>query len=370
RVAVEGEERKAVAYPDLTGPVAAGDRVTLNTTATALGLGSGGFDFVVAADGERSQDPPAPGHLMKLRYTPLQVKVLSVEEEASPYRAEFEACASLAGTPVVVGTLHSQLAPVCLAIRHFAGEGCRVVYVMTDGAALPLAWSETVDRLKREGLLAATVTVGNAFGGDFEAVNKFSGLLAAKAAAVADVIAVAMGPGIVGTGTLWGHTGLEQGEWINAVHILGGTAIAVPRVSFADPRERHRGVSHHFLTALTKVALAPALVPVAVAEGAGEMEVAGTLEAAFAQPGCARHSVKRVEASFLPHLLEGKAWAAQTMGRGYAEDPAPFLAAAAAGRLAAELWRDSRSVTERSAAPEHPARWEGAVPRGKRQPLQ
>ncbi len=338
-VSVEGEERPAVAYPALSGPVSVGDRVTLNTTATALGLGSGGYDFVVAVDGERSADPAPGGHLLKLRYTPLQVKVLSVEEEASPHRAALAACDSLDGLPVVVGTLHSHLAPVCLAIRRFAGERCRVVYVMTDGGALPLAWSRTVDRLRRQGLVAATVTVGHAFGGDFEAVNKFSGLLAAKAAARADVAVVTMGPGIVGTGTTWGHTGLEQGEWINAVNVLGGRAIAVPRLSLADPRPRQRGVSHHFLTALTRVARMPAVVPLPSVGGQAEELLRRRLEEAFAGPESPPHVLQAVDTSFFPDLLAGQEWAAESMGRTYADDPAAFLGAAAAGRLAAELWR-------------------------------
>ncbi|MGE5553185.1 MAG: DUF3866 family protein [Betaproteobacteria bacterium] len=337
-VAVEGEERPAVVYPALSGPVEVGDRVTLNTTATALGLGSGGYDFVVAVDGERSADPAPSGHLMKLRYTPLQVKVCSVEEEASPYRAELDACESLGGLPVVVGTLHSQLAPACLAVRHFAGEGCRVAYLMTDGGSLPLAWSRTVDRLRREGLLAATITVGQAFGGDFEAVNKFSGLLAAKVAARADIVVVAMGPGIVGTGTIWGHTGLEQGEWINAVNTLAGTAIAVPRLSFADPRPRHRGVSHHFVTALARVARTPAVVPVPSLGGREEEVIRRRLEEAFATPDSPPHAVVAVDTSFFPQLLAGREWAGESMGRGFHDDPAAFLGAAAAGRLAAEFW--------------------------------
>ncbi|MGE5508307.1 MAG: DUF3866 family protein [Chitinophagales bacterium] len=342
RVLVEGAERPAAAYPALSGPVAPGDVVTLNTTATALGLGSGGYDFVVAVDGERSADPPAPGHIMKLRYTPLQVKVLSVEEEESPHHAALDQCESLEGLPVVVGSLHSQLVPAVLGVRRFAGAGCRVVYLMTDGGALPLAWSETVDRLRREGLLAATITVGQAFGGDFEAINKFSGLLAAKVAAGADVAVVTMGPGIVGTGTRWGHTGLEAGEWVNAVAALGGSPIAVPRLSFGDARERHRGVSHHFLTALGRVARAPAVVPVPVMGGGRDEEVWDTLTEAFAAPGCPPHELRRVDASFLAEALAATGWEPTSMGRGFAADPAPFLGAAAAGRVAAEAWLAGR----------------------------
>lgn len=351
-VAVEGTERPAAAYPDLCGPVAPGDRVILNTTATALGLGSGGYDFVVAVEGDRAVDPPPAGHLMKLRYTPLQAKVLGVEEETGPCREEFAACADLAGLPVVVGTLHSHLAPVCLAVRHFAGEGCRVAYVMTDGGALPLAWSETVARLREEGLLSATITVGNAFGGDFEAVNKFSGLLAARACARADVAVVAMGPGIVGTGTTWGHTGVEQGEWVNAVNVLGGQPIAVPRLSFTDPRPRQRGVSHHFLTALARVARTPAVVPVPRLGGREEETIRRRLEEAFAAPGSPPHALTPVDVSFFAGVVEGREWAARSMGRDYVSDPATFLGAAAAGRLAGELvkrCRTSRTVETRPA---------------------
>lgn len=344
-VEVEGTERPAVAYPELSGPVGPGDRVTLNTTATALNLGSGGFDFVVAVDGERSLDLAPGGHLMKLRYTPLQVRVCCAEEEQSPFRERLDGCESLDGLPVAVATLHSQLAPVCLAVRHFAGEGCRVVYVMTDGGSLPLAWSRTVERLRSAGLLAAVVTVGHAFGGDFEAVNKFSGLLVAKACAGADVAVVAMGPGIVGTGSTWGHTGIEQGEWVNAVNVLGGQPIAVPRLSFADPRPRQRGVSHHFLTALSRVARTPAVIPLpTLGEGEAQLVRESLLEA-FGVPGCPQHEVVEVDASFFPPLLEGREWAAQSMGREFASDPAAFLGAAAAGRVAAGMWL-SRSGAE------------------------
>lgn len=356
-VEVDGEQRPSVVYPELSGAVAAGDRVTLNTAATALGLGSGGYDFVVAVDGERAVDLPGAGHIMKLRYTPLQFPVLAAEEEESPCRPALDACASLAGLPVVVGTLHSQLAPACLAVRHFGGRRCRVVYVMSDGGALPLAWSRTVERLRDEGLLDATVTVGHAFGGDYESVNKFSGLLTAKACAEADIAVVAMGPGIVGTGTTWGHTGVELGEWVNAVNVLGGRPIAVPRLSFADSRPRHRGVSHQFLTAVARVARTPALIPLPSLGGPEGEEVRRRLEEALAQEGCPPHELREIDTEFFAPLLAGREWAAVSMGRQFAHDPAGFLAAAAAGRLAAELWAGSCGVS--SGSPQSPGGSEG-----------
>ena len=87
--------------------------------------------------------------------------------------------------------LHSQVACVALAFAAKA-PGRRLVFVMTDSASLPLALSDLVPTLP----LAATVTCGQAFGGDYEAVDVTSGLLAVEA----DAYVVGPGPGVVGTG--------------------------------------------------------------------------------------------------------------------------------------------------------------------------
>src|SRR3982751_2385172 len=79
-VEVEGQERPAIAYPDLTGHVAEGDTVILNTTATDLALGTGGWDFVVAVEGATTGKADLAGRVMKARYTPLQTAVATVEE--------------------------------------------------------------------------------------------------------------------------------------------------------------------------------------------------------------------------------------------------------------------------------------------------
>src|SRR5947199_4849752 len=84
----------------------------------------------------------------------------------------------------------------------------------------------------------------------------------ARVAAGADIIIVSQGPGNTGTATPYGFTGVDQGMAINAVATLEGTPIAVARVSFADPRPRHRGMSYHTVTVLDRIALVPALVPI------------------------------------------------------------------------------------------------------------
>ena len=101
----------------------------------------------------------------------------------------------------------------------------RVVYVMTDGAALPLALSDLVaDLLRATGLLDVTVTAGHAFGGDHEAVNVPSALDVAVRLAGADVVVVGMGPGVVGTASDLGTTAVEAGPILDAASRLGGRA--------------------------------------------------------------------------------------------------------------------------------------------------
>jgi len=336
-VEVEGKSALAWNYPSLTGKASPGDEVYLNATAVELGLGSGGYHFVIANLTKIPSTQKKEGHIIKLRYTPYQLQVLSVEEEVSPYRRELESFQSLSGTPVIVGELHSMLAPAVAGCLAGSEEKVRIVYVMTDGAALPLQLSKSVRELKEKGMLSGTVTTGHAFGGDLEAVNIYSALIAAFAVFHADVIIVTMGPGIVGTGTRWGTTALEQGEIINAVNVLGGRPIAIPRMSFADPRPRHRGVSHHTLTALGEVALSPAWVPLPelppdqLALVKQQLKEGGVLKKH-------RVVVRNGEAALC--YLEKKGIMVQSMGRKPSDDPAFFLSAGAAGLVAAEFLKE------------------------------
>ncbi len=338
-VAVEpsGAEARALGYDDLIGPLAAGDRVVLNTTAVALGLGTGGLHLVMAridGDGELGGDAEGPGHLMKARYTPAQVRVLAVEEEASPHRAAVEAVTDLAGLPVVCAELHSMVPVVAAAVRA-AGADLTVAYVMTDGAALPLAFSRLAAEMRGCGLVAGIVTAGQAFGGDLEAITLYSGLAAAKAVLGADVVVVAQGPGGAGTGTTFGYSGTQVAEALNAVAALGGRPIACLRMSVADLRERHRGVSHHSLTALGRLTLArvtvalPVLDPALGALVGQQLKEAGVVE---------RHELVAVHPQHDPvELLAAWNLTVTTMGRGPDNDPVFFEAAAAAGALAAQM---------------------------------
>ncbi len=313
-VRVEVDGAPCVAYPRLTGPVAVGDEVLVNVQARELGLGSGGFD-VLYANLTRGLDLPADGgaHVIKLPYTPVQAAAPHAEEETSLPEA-------LGGLPVVCCSLHSQLAPVCAGI----GGGVRVAYVQLPGGALPVSLSDTVRGLKERGLVEVAVAAGACLDGDVQCVTAASALVWAVAQGFGAVIC-GIGPGIVGTGSPFGHGGMAAADAANAASALGGSPIMAMRVSEADERTRHRGVSHH-----SRAVLELCLGRVAVAWPAGspaptwlepreEVDVAGWETACEGLP--------------LSH-----------MGRSPAEDPFFFATAFAAGRLARGIER-AGSVT-------------------------
>ncbi|MEN6348613.1 MAG: DUF3866 family protein [Syntrophomonas sp.] len=330
---IEGRENKCISYPDLVGEIRPGDEVMVNTTAVSLKLGSGGYHFIISNLSSRGREMNPGGHIMKLRYTPMQLKVLSVEEEDSPHRTVMQEAESLDNIPVLVGTLHSMLAPICI---YLAGKSLQVAYLMTDGAALPLAFSENVAWLKKQGLLVGSVTCGHAFGGDLEAVNVYSGLLAARKVLQADVIIVSMGPGIVGTGSKWGFTGVEQGEILNAVEALKGIPVGVPRISFADSRKRHQGISHHTLTVLSQVCRVKAIVPLPLLE---EDKMSHLLEQLRLAGLMEKHSFCLEDEPLVLEMLKESELKISTMGRGIEEEKEFFLALGAAARTAERLHR-------------------------------
>lgn len=326
---------RAVAFTELAGRCDVADRVLVNTTAVDLALGTGGLHFVVARGTSPegvAVDRSSGGHIMKLRYTPLQLDVASVEEQDGPHHDVMRAAESLHGMPVACCGLHSQVPLVAAAVKH-ADPNLKVAFVMTDGAALPFSLSDIARSSRDAGLLDTAITTGQSFGGDLEAVNLHSGLLAARHVARSDVAIVAIGPGVVGTATPFGHGGIAQGEALNAAAVLRGVPVAVLRVSFADARSRHHGVSHHTLAALGRIALAPAVVPVpALPE-----EYAETIDEALEGAGVwERHRRFPTRAGSVPAPgLRGVE--VRTMGRGQHDDPAFFASAFAAGEACARL---------------------------------
>jgi len=280
----------AIYHRDLTGPVEVGDEVLVNVQARELGLGSGGFDVVYANLTRGLELPPDEGaHVMALPYAPGQWAVRHAEEDGGLADA-------LDGMPVVLCTVHSQVAPAWAALRDVSA-----IYLQVAGGALPLELSDTVRALA----WAGRVSVAPCFGGDARCVSVASALL--WAAARGEVAVCSVGPGIVGTGTRFGHGAVSLAEAANVAEALGGVPILAARISDADERERHRGLSHH-----TQDVLDLAL---------GELEVSSPEDGDGWREAC----------SGLP---------LSHMGRGPDDEPSHFAAAFGAGRLAAARLRN------------------------------
>ncbi|HEX7056085.1 MAG TPA: DUF3866 family protein [Bacilli bacterium] len=354
-----GDVGLALHYADQHLPeLRQGSMVLLNTTAVSLKLGTGGYHFVAAVlDGSGvAKSPPAierqSGHMMKLRYTPLQRAVQAAEETVSPFHGLFSRDARLDGMPVLLGELHSML-PICACWIKHAAQSCasksapgggaavkplKVAYVMTDGGALPLAFSKHVAVLREREYIAATVTYGHAYGGDLETINKFTGLLAAKHAARCDIAIVAMGPGIAGTGTAFGHSGVEVGELVNAVSLLGGVPIVIPRISFAETRKRHLGLSHHFLNTLGAIALRSAVIPLPAAMAEEKKRIVSEqLRAAGLDEKHQPVWMGRPGRAELALALADYPLRVTTMGKDLVHDPDFFLGVGAAAEYARGL---------------------------------
>jgi hypothetical protein len=333
-----GGPERAYGLTQLTGPVAVGDRVVVNTTAVELGLGTGGWHVIHWNLAREAWSERGPGHVIKVRYTSLQADVGSAEEHAAAL-AEVE---SVDGMPVVVAGLHSQLAAVAAAFKATVSQqgrpDARLAYVMTDGAGLPLALSDLVAALRERALVDVTITCGHAFGGDHEAVSVFSALAVARHLAGADATVVVMGPGVVGTGTRLGFSALEVGPALDAAAALGGVPVACLRASFADPRPRHRGLSHHSATALRLACRSRVILPLPLVGGEEEARLRADLAASGLD---ARHDVVDVAPGDILGLLAGHGLEVQSMGRPAAADPVLFACGAAAGILAAGRLYDS-----------------------------
>lgn len=309
----DGADARAYCLTQLTGDVAVGDRIVCNTTAVELGLGTGGWHVVHWNLSRTELTQPGPDHVMKMRYTSLQFDAGTSE------LVHADAPTTLDDTPVVVCQVHSQMGIVAATIAALR-PGTSVAYVMTDGASLPIVMSDLVADLRERQMIDATITAGHAFGGDFEAVTVHSALTLAASVADAEIVIVAMGPGVVGTGTKFGTTAIEAAGVLDAVDALGGIPILCIRASDGDGRERHQGVSHHTQTVIELTRSAPVVAPVP-------------------------HEVRLLEGVVLSEadtpdiaaILDAAGLRITTMGRDLSQDRLFFDAAATAAAVAVSL---------------------------------
>jgi len=320
----DGDERAAIAYQGLTGPVEEGDDVVVNVEAQDLALGSGGFDVVHAnltrgLDGEGTPD----AHVMKLNYTPLQHAVVPVEEG-------LEIAPSALGLPVAVLGLHGQLPPAAFALSHRA-PAARVGFLQTAGGALPGQHSGVVAELIERGMISDHVTVAPSFGGPHEAVTLEGALHAAVERLGWEGALIGPGPGIIGSASAFGHGGMEALHSAHSAIALGCRVTLAPRMSSGDPRERHRGLSHHSAAVLALL-LRPVDVP--VASGISSEARAQLERAAATDVG---HRLLGVDVDGLLRSYAQSGLPTRTMGRELGEDEDFFRAGLAAGVVISEM---------------------------------
>jgi hypothetical protein len=360
-ISLAGESRAAIADVGLVGSSEQGDDVIVNVQARDLGLGSGGFDIVhanltrgLAGDGVDG------AHVMKLNYTSLQHAVQPVEDSqpdaGEPVSLPLE-------RPVAVLALHGQLAAVAWAFAQARPEA-RLGFVQTAGGALPGGHSRTVRRLRERGLLAGHLTAGAAYGGEGEAISTAGALHHGLRMLGWDAAVCGPGPGIVGSSSSLGHGGMSALDSAHTAIALGAGTLLVARMSSADSRPRHRGLSHHTLTVLDLL-----LEPVTVALPAGIRSPAGAdlrarlgsvfgsstervkpqLELEVDRPArMARHDWRRASVDMPAYLASGLP--AETMGRVLLEDPLFFGAALAGGTVLAELCETAQAQAEERSA--------------------
>ncbi|MEX2447184.1 MAG: DUF3866 family protein [Solirubrobacterales bacterium] len=322
-VEVGGERRPAWADAGLLGEMREGDEVVVNCAALDLGLGSGGFD-VVHANLTRGLDggPAGEEHVIKLNYSSLQHPVDPVElplRFLGPRETKGAVEGSERAMPVLVLPLHGHLAPAAWSAAQ-AAPGPKVGFVQSGGGALPGSLSRDVAELRERGLLCGHVTAAPAYGGEHEALSVAGALDAAADRLGWEAAIVGPGPGIIGSDTRLGHGGMAALDSAHAALALGLPTILSPRLSAADPRERHRGVSHHTMTVL-QLLLAPVELPIP----AGNPEIATQLSDATG----ARHKLHEVSVALDAYATSGLP--ARTMGRGIDDDPLFYAAPLAAG---------------------------------------
>jgi Protein of unknown function (DUF3866) len=322
-VEVDGERRAAWADIALLGEMREGDEVVVNVAALDLDLGSGGFDIVHVnltrgLEGGGGEDE----HVMKLNYTSLQHPVAPVELPVFPVgggNAKGTPERMARSTPVLVLPLHGHLAPAVWAAAQ-ADPGLKVGYVQTGGGALPGSISRDVAELRGRGLICGHVTVAPAYGGEQEALSVAGALDAVAQNLGWDAVLVGPGPGIIGSDTRLGHGGMAALESAHAALALGLPTLLSPRLSAADPRDRHRGVSHHTLTVM-QMLLGAVEIPIP----SGNPVVTAQLAEAAAW----RHKLQEAPADLAGYAASGLP--ARTMGRTLDDDPLFFAAPLAAG---------------------------------------
>ncbi len=322
---------RAYVLTQLTGPVAVGDDVVVNTTAVELGLGTGGWHVVHWNLARREWSEPGAWSRHEA----------AVHEPAGRRRQHRGALARArrrrldrrhAGRRRRAAQPARR--PIAVAFKQRRPDA-RLVYVMTDGAALPLALSDLVAELRRRELVDATITCGHAFGGDYEAVSVYSALAVAR-----QIARRRRGRRRDGTrhrrhrdpARLQRHRGRPRARRRRRARTARRSRACASRSP--TRATRHRGVSHHSITTLTVATRSSRARPGPRRSAASRGAAPRRPRRRRASTAATRSSTSRRSASST--LLAARGLHVVSMGRPAADDPVLFELAAAAAVCAAE----------------------------------
>ena len=315
-----------------------GDRVLLNTTALAQGLGTGGYAMVVAIPDRLPPDPDLPGHLVKARYTP------TAGVRAGRRRAGQPGARRPSGRPTTsTGCPWSSLtctrpsrrcSPGCFADRPGCRAGVRLHGRRCPPPGLLADRGRAAGRrlARRDGDDRSGVRRGPRGGdGPHRPAGRPASARGGRRGRDPGTRATsARGPASASPG--WPparrSTPRRRPGWPSR-----GVPAGVRRGRPAAPP----GVSHHSLTAYGRVALVPADVVVPRSTGGPGRALGALVAVAGGAHSSSRHRLVEVSSTGLHGALAAAPVPLSTMGRGLSADPAAFLAAAAAGRHAATL---------------------------------
>ncbi|MFA9556056.1 DUF3866 family protein [Evansella sp. AB-rgal1] len=331
RLKTSGGSGKAILYRTLHSDVQSGDWIVVNTTATKLQLGTGGWDIVRNVIDKPLLDKKKEdedGHIMKARYLGDQHSSLTIESPESRTHQMFHQKLDLQGRKVLLCELHSML-PIVWFILQSQEVNIPLLVVLSDEASLPLAMSKHLTYLQEMDKFES-ISTGQAFGAQKESINIVTALQYFHETHEEGIILITLGPGIVGSSTRYGFSSLSQGNWANMIGALGGTPIWIPRLSGADERERHQGISHHTITPLTELTLTKSILPLPSGDYSNKWIETSLLYLETIE----NVSIKKVAEQKLLPLLDQvqqlSPFPLTSMGRTIDKDPLFFLGVAAA----------------------------------------
>lgn len=334
---------KAINYIDETGKCSLMDMVIINTIGNRLKLGTGGYNLVYLNMSNNLKEEEIPGrkygHIIKMKYTPGQLRVKTVEEYVE-YKNIFDVKPQLAPKPVVYAILHSMLFPLVTTIKSI-NPNINISCVYTYGGAMNANNSFTLKNLKSKGLVNSIITAGECYGGDYESINIATGMLFALNHLNCDIIIVCCGPGVAGSSTLLGFSTFDFIGSIYTAKILGLCPVLIPRISMADKRERHKGVSMQSIAILQSIDFSVHLPIYKDNEDTLSFDLICNQLSEYNIIN--KHNVHIIDDEIIKKAMDNLSTDIRVMGRNYTEDPCFFKNCSSAGVYSVELFSKLRN---------------------------